>query len=67
MARLTPREEEIVAAVLRGATNREIAAQIGIQTQSVKNALSRIYRKCGARSRLELVLIQVRRGKAPIR
>ncbi len=54
--RLTPREREIVEAMLTAASNKEIAARLGITEQSVKNRLTSLYRKLGVTSRLELVL-----------
>jgi two-component system, NarL family, nitrate/nitrite response regulator NarL len=53
---LTPREREIVKAVVDGASNREIAAQFGVSPQTVKNHLSVIFDKLGVSSRLELAL-----------
>jgi len=53
---LTPRELDIVAALVDGATNREIAAQFGISPQTVKNHLSVVFEKLGVSTRLELAL-----------
>lgn len=52
----TPREQEIAAALLRGASNREIAAAFGISTQTVKNHLTSMFEKRGVTSRLQLAL-----------
>lgn len=46
--------------VMRGATNREIAARLGLSEQTVKNRLSRVYRKVGVRNRVELALYAYR-------
>jgi DNA-binding NarL/FixJ family response regulator len=54
--RLTTREREIVEAMLTAASNKDIAARLGITEQSVKNRLTGLYRKLGVRGRLELVL-----------
>jgi DNA-binding CsgD family transcriptional regulator len=54
--RLTPRERQIVEAMLTAASNKEIAALLGITEQSVKNRLTALYRKLGVGGRLELVL-----------
>jgi DNA-binding NarL/FixJ family response regulator len=51
---LTPREREMVLGVLRGLGNKEIAVQLGIGEQSVKNALSAAYQRLGIGSRSEL-------------
>ena len=49
-------------ALLAGATNREIARQLGVQLQTVKNCLTSVYGKLGVRSRLELALRAKRFG-----
>src|SRR5438093_945053 len=53
---LTPRELEIVAAVLAGEGNRGIATKLRISDQTVKNHLTAIFDKVGVSSRLELGL-----------
>lgn len=55
-AGLSPRELEIVAAVIRGEGNRAIAEHLGLSPQTVKNHLSNIFEKLGVASRLELAL-----------
>jgi DNA-binding NarL/FixJ family response regulator len=54
--RLTPRERDVVRAVVDGASNKDIAAQFGVSPQTVKNHLSVIFDKLGVSSRLELAL-----------
>ena len=51
---LTPRERELVAEILKGQTNRSIAAALGTSVQTVRNQLTMLYRKLGVSSRLEL-------------
>ena len=41
---------------MRGGTNRDVAARLGISEQTVKNNLSRVFRKLGVRNRVELVM-----------
>jgi two-component system, NarL family, nitrate/nitrite response regulator NarL len=53
---LTPRERDVVKAVVDGASNKDIAAQFGVSPQTVKNHLSMIFDKLGVSSRLELAL-----------
>lgn len=48
---LTGRERELVVLVLKGCSNRDIAAQLGVGEQSVKNSLVGIYGKLGVSSR----------------
>jgi DNA-binding NarL/FixJ family response regulator len=54
--RMTPREKQIVAAVVAGYTNRDIAEKLSISDQTVKNHLTSIFDKVGVSSRLELAL-----------
>ena len=53
---LTSRERQIVCILASGATNREIAARLGLREQTIKNQLSTIYGKLGLRNRLELAV-----------
>jgi DNA-binding CsgD family transcriptional regulator len=57
----TPREIEIVELVLKGRNNRQIGRQLFLSLQSVKNALTRIYRKAGVGSRSQLMSLLMRR------
>jgi two-component system, NarL family, nitrate/nitrite response regulator NarL len=57
--RLTPRELEIVAAVVAGFANKEIAQYFKISEDTVKHHLSNIFDKVGVSSRLELALFAV--------
>lgn len=54
---LTPREHDIVRAVLRGASNGAIASDFALSPQTVRNHLSSIYLKLGVSTRLELALL----------
>ncbi len=59
---LTPRESEIILAVLEGYSNPEIAAHFSLSEQTVKHHLSHIFDKLGVYSRLELALFAVNHG-----
>lgn len=59
---MTSREIEVVQLLVRGQSNAEIAAQLGIQLQTVKNMLSALYAKLGVSTRLQLVLLALRTG-----
>ncbi len=54
---LTPREHDIVRAILRGASNGAIASDFALSPQTVRNHLSSIYLKLGVSTRLELALL----------
>ncbi len=56
---LTPREREIVSAIVAGYTNKDIAQQFSISEQTVKHHLSNIFDKLGVSNRLELALFAV--------
>lgn len=51
---LTARERDLVAGLLKGQANKELAAAHGLSEQTVKNALSTVYAKLGVQSRTEL-------------
>ncbi|HLI62149.1 MAG TPA: response regulator transcription factor [Terriglobales bacterium] len=57
--RLSERELRIIAAIVQGYKNREIAAQLYTSEQVVKNALRNIFDKIGVSDRLELALFVV--------
>jgi DNA-binding CsgD family transcriptional regulator len=51
---LTPQELRVAAAVARGASNREVAAELFLAPKTVEFHLRQIYRKLGVRSRAQL-------------
>jgi two-component system, NarL family, nitrate/nitrite response regulator NarL len=59
---LTPRELEIVSAVVAGYANKEIADYFKISEDTVKHHLSNIFDKLGVSTRLELALFAVNQG-----
>lgn len=52
--RLTPRENEVLAHVLRGELNKQIAADLGIDERSVKRHRTSLMKKIAVRSVAEL-------------
>jgi len=54
---LTPREREILAIVAEGVPVKEIAARLYLAVGTVRNNLSRILAKTGARTRIEAIKI----------
>ena len=57
---LSNRERQVVAAVIRGLSNREIAIELGLSEQTIKNVLSAVYMKVGVHSRVQLATFAVR-------
>ena len=49
----------MLAAVVEGASNKDIAKALGLSGQTVKNHLSNIFDKLGVSNRLELALYAV--------
>lgn len=59
---LTPREREVLAHVVAGDGNKEIARKCAVSEETVKHHLTRIFDKVGASNRLELALVATRQG-----
>jgi DNA-binding NarL/FixJ family response regulator len=59
---LTPREEQVVALVADGLSNREVARELRLSEHTIKKYLFRIFDKLGISSRVELVLYAVSHG-----
>jgi DNA-binding NarL/FixJ family response regulator len=57
--RFSPRERQIVTFLASGCSNQEIADRLGLRLQTVKNHLSRIYRKLGVPNRVQLAVLVV--------
>ena len=57
--RLTPKEMKIVALIIQGCKNKEIASRLGTTEQVIKNYLRSIYDKTGVSDRLELALFTI--------
>jgi DNA-binding NarL/FixJ family response regulator len=56
---LTPREMEVVACIVEGCSNRDIAKQFGLSEETVKRHLSNIFDKTGVSTRLELAMFAI--------
>jgi two-component system, NarL family, nitrate/nitrite response regulator NarL len=54
--RITPRQHEIIAKVVSGHSNREIAQQFSLSEDTVKRHLTNIFDKLGVSNRLELAV-----------
>ena len=56
---LTPRELEVVSAIVLGYTNKDIARKFTISEDTVKHHLTNIFDKVGVSNRLELALFSI--------
>ena len=56
---LTPRELEMIALIVQGCANKDIASQSGITEETVKRHLKNIFDKLGVSSRLELAMYAI--------
>ena len=59
---LTPRQLQIVKAVVEGRSNKDIAEKLSISEETVKRHLTIIFDKTGMSSRLELAMFAVKHG-----
>jgi DNA-binding NarL/FixJ family response regulator len=60
---LTPREEQVVALVADGLSNRDAAKELGLSEHTIKKYLLRIFDKLGISTRVELVLYAFSHGE----
>lgn len=54
---LTAREADMALLIAKGLSNKEIAARLGLSESTVRTHIYNLYRKAGARSRVELLAI----------
>lgn len=59
---LTSREMEILQYIGRGFLNKQIAAELGISEQTIKNHVTSILRKLNANARTEAVVLALKQG-----
>lgn len=59
---LSDREMQVLECVVRGMSNKEIAALLGISHQTVKNHVTSILRKFGVEDRTQAVVYALKRG-----
>jgi DNA-binding NarL/FixJ family response regulator len=59
---LSDREAEVLAYVVKGMSNKEIASSLGISHQTVKNHVTSILRKFGVEDRTQAVVFALKRG-----
>jgi len=66
LSKLTPREREVLAHVIAGRLNKQIAADLGIVEKTIKLHRGRMMHKMGVRTVAELVRIAERAGIVPL-
>jgi DNA-binding NarL/FixJ family response regulator len=59
---LSPREIDVLRLVANGNSNKEVAAQLSITEETVKNHVTHILAKLGAKDRTHAVTIGIKRG-----
>jgi two-component system response regulator DegU len=59
---LTPREKEILNYIAQGYPNKQIAAELDISEQTIKNHVTSILRKLNANARTEAVVVAIKQG-----
>jgi two-component system response regulator DegU len=59
---LSKREMEVLAELTKGMSNKEIATELGISHQTVKNHVTSILRKLGVEDRTQATLYALKRG-----
>jgi len=62
IAPLTPRETEILNYIAKGYLNKQIAAELDISEQTIKNHVTSILRKLNANARTEAVVVAIKKG-----
>jgi RNA polymerase sigma factor (sigma-70 family) len=62
VARLTPREREVLQALAEGLGDKEIAQRLGVTHETARTHASNILAKLAAQSRLQAVLLAIRLG-----
>ncbi len=67
IARLTPREREVLKTLAEGLNGQEIAERLHISLQTERNHMASILAKLGMQSRLQALVFALRYGMVDIR
>ena len=62
LARLTPREHDVLVALAHGLSDKEIAQQLHVSHETVCAHMVRMHRKLGVESRLQALIFAVKHG-----
>jgi len=67
LSQLSPREREVLAALARGRSNREIAQAMALSEQTVKSHVSHILTKLDLQDRTQAAIFGLQQGLVPLR
>jgi DNA-binding NarL/FixJ family response regulator len=67
VARLTPREREVLVLIGRGYANKRIALELGLAEKTVKTHVGHVLAKLGVSDRTQAAVLAVRAGLVPQR
>ena len=62
LGRLSPREREVLTAVARGISNKQVGRELNLAEVTVKLHLRAIFRKTGAKTRSEVAVLATKAG-----
>lgn len=62
---LSPRQRDILAGLVQGKTNREIAVDLSLSEKTVKNYMRSVFSVLGCRDRTEAAIVGIRKGLVP--
>ncbi len=62
LARLSPREMEVLKLLAKGLSNKEIAARLGLVVGTIKIYVANIFSKLGVSDRTQALVVAVKRG-----
>jgi DNA-binding NarL/FixJ family response regulator len=61
---ITPRQAEVLGLLAAGASNKEIAVELGLRVSTVERHVATLYRKLGMRGRVDATRYAIAHGLA---